>query len=167
MFSSILSSIKIDRLLFLKFLKILAFFESYFCPFNKTHEKIIAIFFISAIMASIWNVFIKFHWDDEKLITEHSITVQYMYMDFNFWCFFQNSTISFAICLPLPFSPLTYWLRTWCMILGLAWLAWNHSAFYCLQYHLLSQYTTPSLWYVNLHSGKVGKFLIDWYFFEK
>ena len=73
-----------------------------------------------------------------------------------FLCFFQNSTTSLAICLPLPFSPLTYWLRTWCMILGLAWLAWNHSAFYCLQYHLLSQYTTPSLWYVNLHSGKVS-----------
>ena len=45
----------------------MAFFESYFWPFNKTHEKIIAIFVISAIMASIWNVFIKFRWHDEKL----------------------------------------------------------------------------------------------------
>ena len=67
LFLSILCSIKIERLLFLKFLKILAFFDSYFWPFNKTHEKIIAIFVISAIMASIWNVFIKFHWHDEKL----------------------------------------------------------------------------------------------------
>ena len=45
----------------------MAFFDSYFWPFNKTHEKIIAIFFLSAIMASIWNVFIKFRWRDEKL----------------------------------------------------------------------------------------------------
>ena len=43
------------------------FFDSYFGPFNKTHEKIIAIFVISEIMASIWNVFIKFRWHDEKL----------------------------------------------------------------------------------------------------
>ena len=67
LFLSILFSIKIERLLFLKILKILAFFDSYFWPFNKTHEKIIAIFVISAIMASIWNVFIKFRWHDEKL----------------------------------------------------------------------------------------------------
>ena len=67
LFLSILCSIKIERLLFLKFLKNLAFFDSYFWPFNKTHEKIIAIFVISAIMASIWNVFIKFCWHDEKL----------------------------------------------------------------------------------------------------
>ena len=53
MFLLILCSIKIERLLFLKFLKILAFFDSYFWPFNKTHEKIIAIFVISAIIASI------------------------------------------------------------------------------------------------------------------
>ena len=66
-FLLILCSIKIERLLFLKFLKILAFFDSYFWPFNKTHEKIIAIFVISAIIASIWNVFIKFRWHDEKL----------------------------------------------------------------------------------------------------
>ena len=41
-------------------LKILALFDSYFWPFNKSHEKIIAIFVISAIIASIWNVFIKY-----------------------------------------------------------------------------------------------------------
>ena len=66
LFLSILCSIKIERLLFLIFLKKLAFFDSYFWPFNKTHEKIIAIYVISAIMASIWNVFIKFRWHDEK-----------------------------------------------------------------------------------------------------
>ena len=47
--------------------QILAFFDVYFWPFNKSHEKINAIFVISATMASIWNVFIKFHWHDEKL----------------------------------------------------------------------------------------------------
>ena len=45
----------------------MALFDSYFWPFNKTHEKIVAIFVISAIMASIWNVLIKFRWHDEKL----------------------------------------------------------------------------------------------------
>ena len=60
-------SIKIERLLFLKFLKILAFFDSYFWPFNKSEEKIKVIFVISVIMPSIWNVFIKFRWHDEKL----------------------------------------------------------------------------------------------------
>ena len=69
---SILCSIKIERLLFLKFLKILAFFDSYFWPFNKTHKKIIAIFVISAIKASIWNIFIKFRWHDKKLTTSAS-----------------------------------------------------------------------------------------------
>ena len=33
-------------------------------------KKIIAIFVISAIMASIWNVFIKFRWHDEKLTSD-------------------------------------------------------------------------------------------------
>jgi hypothetical protein len=32
---------------------ILALFDGYFWPFNKSHEKINAIFVISAIMASI------------------------------------------------------------------------------------------------------------------
>ena len=41
--------------------QILAFFDVYFWPFNKSHEKINAIFVISATMASIRNVFIKFH----------------------------------------------------------------------------------------------------------
>ena len=53
--------------MFLKFLKFLALFESYFWSFNKSHENINAFFVISAIMASIWNVFIKFRWHDEKL----------------------------------------------------------------------------------------------------
>jgi hypothetical protein len=60
LFLSILCSIKIERLMFLKFLNNLAFFDSYFWPSNKTHEKIIAIFVISKIMASIKNVFAKF-----------------------------------------------------------------------------------------------------------
>ena len=47
--------------------QILAFFDVYFWPFNKSHEKINAIFVISVTMASIWNVFIKFRWHDEKL----------------------------------------------------------------------------------------------------
>ena len=46
-------SIKIERLLFLKFLKNLAFFDSYLWPFNKSEEKIKAIFVISAIIPSI------------------------------------------------------------------------------------------------------------------
>ena len=66
-FLLILYSIKIERLLFLKFLKILAFFDSYFWPFNKSEEKNKVIFVISVIMPSIWNVFIKFRWHDEKL----------------------------------------------------------------------------------------------------
>ena len=43
--------------------QILALFDDYFWPFNKSHEKIKSVFVISAI----WNVFIKFHWHDEKL----------------------------------------------------------------------------------------------------
>ena len=46
--------------------QILALFDSYFWPFNKSHEKIKFIFVISAIIPSIWNVFIKFCWHDEK-----------------------------------------------------------------------------------------------------
>ena len=70
LFLSILCSMKIERLLFLKFLKFLAFFDSYFWPFNKSHEKTNVIFVISAVMASIWNVFIKFRWHDEKFTIE-------------------------------------------------------------------------------------------------
>ena len=69
LFLSILCSTKFERLLFLKFLKILAFFDSYFWPFHKSEEKIKVIFVISAIIPSIWNVFIKFRWHDEKLIS--------------------------------------------------------------------------------------------------
>ena len=47
--------------------QILALFDVYFWPFNKSYEKINIIFVISAIIASIWNVFIKFRWHDEKL----------------------------------------------------------------------------------------------------
>ena len=53
--------------------QISALFEVYFWPFNKCHEKIKSIFVISAIIPSIWNVFIKFRWHDEKLITGHVI----------------------------------------------------------------------------------------------
>ena len=67
LFLLILCSIKIEQLLFLKFLKILAFFDSYFWPFNKSDEKIKVSFVISAIIPSIWNVFVKFHWHDENL----------------------------------------------------------------------------------------------------
>ena len=47
--------------------QILALFDIYFWPFNKSREKINTIFLISAIIASIWNDFIKFRWHDEKL----------------------------------------------------------------------------------------------------
>ena len=65
-FLSFLCTMKIEWLLFLKFLKFLAFFDSYFWPFNKSHEKTNVIFVLSAVMASIWNVFINFRWHDEK-----------------------------------------------------------------------------------------------------
>ena len=67
LFSLILCSTKIEWLLLLKFLKILAFFDSYFWPFDKSEEKIKVIFVIGAIIPLIWNVFIKFRWHDEKL----------------------------------------------------------------------------------------------------
>ena len=47
--------------------QILALFDGYFWPFNNSHEKIESIFAISAIIPSLWNVFIKFRWHDEKL----------------------------------------------------------------------------------------------------
>ena len=47
--------------------QILALFDLCFWPFNKSHEKINAIFVISAIIAWIRNVFIKCHRHDEKL----------------------------------------------------------------------------------------------------
>ena len=80
LFLLILCSIKIERLLFLKFLKILAFFDSYFWPFNKSEEKIKVIFVISAIILSIWNVFIKFRWHDEKLTAVPSeVSLTYLF----------------------------------------------------------------------------------------
>ena len=47
--------------------QILALFDGYFWPFNNSHEKIKSISVISAIIPSIWNVFIKFCLHDEKL----------------------------------------------------------------------------------------------------
>ena len=55
--------------------QILTLFDVYFWPFNKSHEKINIIFVISAIIASIWNVFIKFLWHDEKLTDVHHTDV--------------------------------------------------------------------------------------------
>ena len=55
--------------------QILALFDSYFWPFNKSHEKIKSIFVISAIIPSIWNVFIKFRWHDEKLTDGKRCTI--------------------------------------------------------------------------------------------
>ena len=80
LFLLILCSIKIERLLFLKFLKILAFFDSYFWPFKKSEEKIKVIFAISEIMPSIWNVFFKFRWHDEKVTEDVASNPN----DFNF-----------------------------------------------------------------------------------
>ena len=48
--------------------QILAHFDGYFWPFNNSHEKIKSTFVISTFIPSIWNVFIKFRWHDEKLI---------------------------------------------------------------------------------------------------
>ena len=48
--------------------QILALFDSYFWPFKKSQEKISAIFVIISNMTSIWNVYIKFRWHEEKLI---------------------------------------------------------------------------------------------------
>ncbi len=56
--------------------QILAHFDGYFWPYNKSQEKIQGIFVISATMALIWNVFIKFRWHDEKLSTEYSSYVK-------------------------------------------------------------------------------------------
>ena len=56
LFVSILCSIKIEQLLFLKFLYFFGFFfESYFLPFYKSHEKINAIFVIRAIIKEVCN----------------------------------------------------------------------------------------------------------------
>ena len=70
-----------NRLIYLVNVKTMRkIFSKYVCfskgpNFNKTHEKIIATFVISAIMASIWNVFIKFRWHDEKLTLEKTLQI--------------------------------------------------------------------------------------------
>ena len=96
LFLSILCSIKIEQLLFLKFLKNLAFFDSYFRPFNKTHEKIIAIYVISAIIASIWNVFIKFRWHDKKFT---DVAYSWALADYN--CIFKVMPITYFFVMVL------------------------------------------------------------------
>ena len=57
--------------------QILALFDVYFWPFNKSHEKVNIIFVISAIIASIWNVIIKFRWCDEKFSRRACMLLQY------------------------------------------------------------------------------------------
>ena len=59
--------------------QILALFDGYFWPFNKSHEKIKCIFVISAIIPSIWNVFIKFGWRDEKLTVDSIVDGNFPY----------------------------------------------------------------------------------------
>ena len=79
LFLLILCSNKIERLLFLKFLKILAFFDSYFWPFSKFEEKIKVIFVIRTILSSIWNVSIKLRWHDEKLTIMHNVALAFLW----------------------------------------------------------------------------------------
>ena len=84
--------------------QILALFDGYFWPFYKSHEKINTIFVISAIMASIWNVFIKFCWHDEKLT---KVTLYVSFRDSNFWTsrFFEifgfSESHSPPLCIPI------------------------------------------------------------------
>ena len=89
--------------------QILALFDSYFWLFNKSDEKIKFIFVISAIIPSIWNVFIKFCWNDENL----TVIWAYSFLDFqeNFQplCFFTFTNDFFP-----PYSLLlepTHWLN--------------------------------------------------------
>ena len=97
LFLSILCSMKIERLLFLKFLKFLAFFDSYFWPFKKSHEKTNAIFVISAVMASIWNVIIKFRWHDEKFtVFRFWIGVLHMKGNEGLWKVYNKRTVKHA-----------------------------------------------------------------------
>ena len=62
--------------------QILVLFDSYFWTFYKSHEKIKFIFVISAIIPSIWNVFIKFCWHDEKF----TLGCSQFYGKFYFFC---------------------------------------------------------------------------------
>ena len=68
--------------------QILALFDGYFWPFNKSHEKIKSIFVISAIIPSIWNVFIKFRWRDEILTRgDREVRGQCWCQSVSWWCF--------------------------------------------------------------------------------
>ena len=51
------------------------FFDSYLWPFNKSHEKVNALFVISAIMALILFFFIKLRLHDQKLTLGHTLPV--------------------------------------------------------------------------------------------
>ena len=64
-----------ESLYFLKFLKNLALFDSYYWPFYKPHAKINAVLLISVIRVSIWKVFIKFPWHGEKPTSATLVTL--------------------------------------------------------------------------------------------
>ena len=70
--------------------QILVLFDSYFWTFYKSHEKIKFIFVISAIIPSIWNVFIKFCWHDENLTaaagTREPFSLVYSLVSVNYPC---------------------------------------------------------------------------------
>jgi len=81
--------------------QILALFDGYFWPFNKSHEKIKSIFVISAIIPSIWNVFIELH--------RHGMTIVLCYVLLcclifwaKYWAIYkiyeQNLMIRYALC---------------------------------------------------------------------
>ena len=91
---------------------------------NKAHEKNIAIFVISAIMASIWNVFIKFRWHDEKLTAVHNsnkchkiyllTSVLFCQGTFiSFWTFLLHSSTGLIsrVCSYLFFNMIFYYLQ--------------------------------------------------------
>ena len=66
--------------------QILALFDVYFWPFNKSHEKINIIFVISAIIASIWNVFIKFQHDEKLKIVPHLVLSSITMAGLGYFC---------------------------------------------------------------------------------
>ena len=129
----ILCSIKIERLLSLKFLRFLAFFDSYLWPFNKTHEKIIAIFMISAIIASIWNVFIKFHWHDEKLTKGMHLFWDPLWCVLYLWLWTESTRILLTVWrkgVPHSRKSLSFVSITNCIGSSMAWLhhCWINSS---------------------------------------
>ena len=63
--------------------QILALFDSYFWPINKSHEKIKSIFVIKTIMPPVWNVFFKFCWHDEKLTKGAVLFQKCLYLEPN------------------------------------------------------------------------------------